>query len=73
MDFEARLGVTDAEVGPRPLKYFESETQQRAQTLAHVNHDPSRRLRFEHDSSSVPVQVLDVVGENDPGDLSASG
>ena len=48
-----------------------SEPEQHAESLAYVGHNFSSGLRFEHGSSGLPIEVLDMVGEDRAGDLAA--
>jgi len=43
-----------------------SKSEQHAQALADVCHDLCRGLRFENRPTDLPIQVLHVVGENNP-------
>jgi len=47
------------------------QPKQHTEALAHIDYNVSRSLRFEHDSPSLPIEVLDVIRESDAGDLSA--
>ena len=42
--------------------------QENSQLLKNFAHHPERRLRFETDPFGQPIQALDPVGQNDPGD-----
>jgi hypothetical protein len=46
------------------------QPKQHTEALAHIDHDVGRSLRLKHDASSMPVKSLDVVRENNSGDLS---
>src|SRR5579862_3048802 len=46
-------------------------SKQHAQALAYINDDVSRHLRFEHRSSSLPIEILHVISENNARDLRA--
>ena len=45
------------------------QPKQHTEALAHIDHDVGRSLRLKHDASSMPVKILDVVRENNSGDL----
>jgi hypothetical protein len=45
------------------------QPKQHTEPLAHIDHDVGRSLRLKHDASSMPVKILDVVRENNSGDL----
>ena len=42
------------------------QPEEHAESLADVDHHIRRSLRFKHDSPSLPIEVLDVIGEDDP-------
>ena len=45
------------------------KSQEYSQPLADISDDIARSLRFEHNTPSLPVEILDVVGEDHAGDL----
>jgi hypothetical protein len=42
------------------------QSKQHTEPLAHIGNDVGRSLRLERDSPRLPVQVLHVIGEDDP-------
>jgi hypothetical protein len=42
------------------------QSKQHTEPLAHIGNDVGRSLRLERDSPRLPVQVLNVIGEDDP-------
>ena len=49
----------------------ELQPEQDAESLAYVGEGFGGRLRFKNDSASLPVEVLDVIGKDNAGDLVA--
>lgn len=47
------------------------QPEQHTEPFAHIGHDVSWSLRLEHESSRLPIEVLDVIRENDSGNLPA--
>jgi len=47
------------------------QPQQNTETFAHVDNDVGWRFGLEHDSPSLPIEILQVIRENNPGDLPA--
>ena len=47
------------------------QPKQHSEPLAHIGNDVGRSPRFERESPRLPIEVLDVIGENDPRDLPA--
>lgn len=50
---------------------FRLQTEEHAEALTDVDEDIGRRLLFEHHLPGRPIEILDVVSEDNPGDLPA--
>ena len=49
-----------------PPRSVALQPKQRTEPLAHIGHDVGWSLRLEHESPRLPIEVLDVIGEDDP-------
>ena len=53
------------------LPFAALQAKQHTQTLAYIGNDVRGSLRDEHGSPSLPIEILHVIRENDPGDPAA--
>lgn len=42
------------------------QTKQHTEPLAHISNDVGWGLRFERESPRLPIEILDVIGKDDP-------